>query len=159
VSSPPPPAGAPISSAPIEPGRAPGGCARGGLIGCGVAAILVLICIAVFLAYVRRKPEALTDLMMRQVERNFASDVTLEEKEKLRAAYADFRKRLQERRVGSEPVERLRSILSSAGGSIGRDQVRELTQVFSGAAAPPPAGASSRAPTSSTPALAPSPAP
>jgi hypothetical protein len=159
VSSPPPSAGAPFPSAPIEPGRAPGGCARGGLIGCGVAAILVLILMAVFVAYVRRKPEALTDLMMGQIERSLAPDVTMEEKEKLSTAYAGFRKRLQEQRVGREPIDRLRAILSSATrGPVRREQVRELTEVFEAASAGPGAAFSREAP-AATPAPALSPIP
>jgi len=134
VSSPPPPAGSAISPSPIEPGRASGGCARGALLGCGVAGVLVLICVAVFLAYARRKPEALTDLMMTQVERSLASDVTSSERERLRAAYAAFRARLRERRVGAEPMNRLREILSTSRGAVGREQVRELTDVFEKAA-------------------------
>jgi hypothetical protein len=143
-SSPPPSTGSPIVPPPIEPGRAPGGCARGGLIGCGAAAILVLILMALLLAYVRRKPEALTDLMMGQIERNLASDVTVEEKEKLRTAYAAFRARLQEHRVSGEALERLRSVLSDAArGPVGREQVRELTRVFESATATiAPAGVS-----------------
>lgn len=159
MSSPPPSSGTTISSAPIEPGRAPSGCARGGLIGCGVAAIVVLVLLAVFLAYARRKPEALTDLMMGQIERNLAPDVTVEEKQKLREAYGGFRKRLQARRVGPEPMERLRAILSSAArGSIGPEKVRELTAVFeaAGAAAGPPSARPAGSPTR-VPALSPTP--
>ena len=137
MSSPPPPPGAPIPPAPIEPGRGPGGCRRAALIGCGAAAIVVLILFAIFLTYARRKPEVLTDLMMGQIERNFAPDVTAEEKQRLREAYAGFRRRVQERRVGPEPMERLRAILSGAArGAIGSEKVRELTAVFQAAAAP-----------------------
>jgi len=140
VSSPPPVPGVPIPATPIEPVRRPGGCARGALIGCGAAAILVLILMAAFAAYARRKPWALTDLMMSQIERNFAPDVTEQEKASLRSAYAAFRERLRERRVGGEPFEKLRTILSTASvGTIGREQVRSLTEVFrSGAEAPNP---------------------
>lgn len=140
MSSPPPPPGAPIPPAPIEPGRARGGCGRAGLIGCGAAAIVVLILFAIFLIYARRKPEVLTDLMMGQIERNLAPEVTAEEKQRLREAYAGFRRRVQEGRVGPEPMERLRAILSSATrGAIGSEKVRELMAVFQAAA--PPAGA------------------
>lgn len=159
MSSPPPSSGVPISSAPIEPGRTPGGCARGGLIGCGVAAIIVLVSMAVFFAYARRKPEALTDLMMGQIERNLTPDVSAEEKRELQEAYAGFRKRLQARRVGPEPMARLRAILSGATrGAIGREQVRELTEVFQAAGAPG-VGESPRASggATSAPALSPTP--
>lgn len=130
--------GTPISATPIEPGRPPGGCARGGLIGCGVAALAVLALMAAFLVYARRNPEALTDLLMGQIERNLAADVTPEEKERLLAAYREYRQRLQDRRAGREPVERLRRILSSAPtGSVSREQVRELTRSFEADASAP----------------------
>jgi hypothetical protein len=131
VSSRPPPPGFPVSATPIEPGRSPRGCARGALIGCGSAAILVLILFAVFLAYVRRKPEALTDLMMGQIERTLSTDITAEERGRLRSSYQGFRKRLQERRVDREAIARMRTIISSApGATVSREQVRDLTELF-----------------------------
>jgi hypothetical protein len=152
VSSPPPSPGAPFSSTPIEPARRPGGCARGALIGCGVAAILVLILVGVFTAYVKRKPEALTDLLMGQVERNLAPDVSEQEKTDLRSAYAEFRQRLQERRAGSEPLDRLRRIVSGAtSGAIGREQVRALTEDFRRAASSGPTPAPAARPGAASP--------
>ena len=131
MSSPPSAAGAPFSSAPIEPARRPGGCARGALIGCGSAAILVLLLFGAFTIYVRRKPEALTDLLVRQIESNFAKDVTEQEKADLHSAYADFRVALKERRVGQEPLDRLRAVATAGmSGPVGPDQVRELAASF-----------------------------
>lgn len=104
---------------------------------------------AAFAAYARRRPWALTDLMMNQIERNFAPDVTEEEKTALRSAYAGFRERLRERRAGGEPFEKLRTILSTASvGTIGREQVRSLTEVFRNAsgAAPNPTPSPGTAP-------------
>jgi hypothetical protein len=104
---------------------------------------------AAFLAYARRKPEALTDLLMGQIERNLAGDVTPEERQRLLGAYRQYRRRLQERRAGREPVERLRRILSSAPtGSVSREQVLELTQAFESdsASAPEPASTAPPAP-------------
>ncbi|HEY7114025.1 MAG TPA: hypothetical protein VIA45_13925 [Thermoanaerobaculia bacterium] len=125
--------------APIEPGPPRGGCARGGLIGCGVAALLVLALLGGFAAYVRRKPEALTDWIMRRVESGYASDVTTSEKERLQSAYAKFRVRLQERRVPRGDLERLRTIMSSAAmGTISRGDVRNLTELFEGGEPPRP---------------------
>jgi hypothetical protein len=157
VSSPPPP-GVSLPPPSIEPSRRPGGCARGSLVGCGVAGLLVLILLALFLAYVRRKPETVTDLMMGQIERNLAPDVTSEEKERLKAAYASFRSSLRQRRASPEPVDRMRTILSEATrGPIARGQVRELTAALEGgsAASAPPAGATAVP----IPTPAPSPAP
>jgi len=150
VSSPPSP-GSPVPPSPIEPGRGPGGCVRGGLIGCGGAALLVLVVLALFLAYVRRKPETVTDLMMGQIERNLAADVSGEEKERLKSAYAGFRAKVKERRASREPVERMRAILSGATrGPIGREQVRDLTAALE---------AGSDAGPATVPTLVPSPAP
>ncbi len=155
MSSPPPSAGASFSSVPIEPDRRPGGCARGVLIGCGSAAILVLVLFAAFTLYVRRKPEALTDLLMGQIERNLSREVTEQEKADLRSSYADFRVALREHRVGQEPLDRLRSVISSGmSGPIGPDQVRELTRVFRKASAPRPSGNGVAAP---APGLSPTP--
>jgi hypothetical protein len=154
VSSPPPSPGAPFSSTPIEPAQRPGGCARAALIGCGVAAILVLILLGVFTAYVKRKPEALTDLLMGQVERNLAPDVSEREKADLRSAYAEFRQGLQERRAGAEPLDRLRRILSGAtSGAISREQARALTEDFRRAASsgPTPAPAPAARPGAASP--------
>ena len=140
--------GVPISNAPIEPGRSPrGGCARGVAIGCAGAGLLAILCVAAFFAYVRRHPETATDVMMGQVEKRYASDVTSEDKERLRASYQEFRRGLVAKRYGPEPLERVRSILSgSARRQITRDQVLELARVFeeaargrSGGGASPPA--------------------
>jgi hypothetical protein len=128
--------GPPAAPAPVEPGPPRGGCGRGALIGCGVALLLVIVCLAVFVFYARRKPEVFTDLMMSQVERHYAPDVTAEEKDRLRSAYARFRRRLEARQVSSEPLERLRTILSvPAAQGVSREKVRELTEVFEAAAA------------------------
>jgi hypothetical protein len=92
---------------------------------------VVLGVLAAFLVYARRKPEAVTDLFMGQIERNLASDVTPDEREALQAGYRKYRERLRERRAGRQPLERLREILSAAPtGSVSREQVRELTRAF-----------------------------
>jgi len=108
-------------------------------MGCGVAALLVLLLFGGFVAYVRRHPEALTDWMMKRVESSYGTDVRPAERERLHAAYAGFRTRLLERRVPRADLDRLRTILSTVGmGSISRDQVRELTELFEGGAASRP---------------------
>jgi hypothetical protein len=76
--------------------------------------------------------------MMKRVETSYASDVTTADKERLQAAYAKFRVRLQERRVARGDIDRLRAILSSkAMGSFSRDEVRDMTQLFEGMPPPP----------------------
>lgn len=56
-----------IAPVPVEPAPPRGGCARGALIGCSAAILLVLGVFGAFLFYARRRPEAFTDVMMRQV--------------------------------------------------------------------------------------------
>jgi hypothetical protein len=138
---------APPAAAPAADNR---GCLKKTLIGCGVLALLLAVCFIALVIYVRQKPEALTDMVMSQVESHFAPDVTAEEKEQLRAAYADFRTALREHRIAQEPLERMRTTLVSRGaqGEVSREQVRHLTEVFrtaagsGGASASPPPGPS-----------------
>jgi hypothetical protein len=121
--------------APIEPGPARRGCARNALIGCGAVALLVVLCLVAFMIYVQKRPTAITDFMMRQIESNYASDVTEAEKAELRTAYADFREAVQADRARREPLERMRRIMTfNPGGEVTREQVRELTEVFREAA-------------------------
>lgn len=117
--------------APIEPGAPRKGCARTALIGCGAAALLVVLCLVGFMIYVRKNPTAITDFVMRQIESNYASDVTEAEKAELRAAYAEFRTAVENDRVDSEPLERIQRIMPFGRTTeVTREQVRELTRVF-----------------------------
>lgn len=121
--------------APIEPAPPRRGCARTALIGCGAAALLVVLCLVGFMIYVQKRPTAITDFMMRQIESNYASDVTEVEKAELRAAYAEFRQAVETKRAEREPLERVRRILTfNRTGEVSREQVRELTEVFREAA-------------------------
>jgi hypothetical protein len=150
--------GASPPSAPIEPGPPPGGCLRGGLIGCGIAALLVLVLLGGSFAYVRRHPEALTDWMMKRVESGYAPEVTPAEREHLETAYGKFRVRLQERRVPRADLDHLRGILSSSAmGSFSRDEVRELTELFERGPAPPPLTPATEATPNPTPPIPPTP--
>lgn len=138
---------------PIEPGsprRASArGCARNALLGCGAVAALIAIALVAAMIYLRRHPEQMTDLLMRQVESNLASDVTPQDKEDLRAAYEDFRRSLVDGTASRRPLQDMRSILLSKGmrSSVSRKQVHDLTEVFRN-------GARSGAPTSSSRATA-----
>jgi hypothetical protein len=110
-----------------------------GLIGCGVVALICVLAFVAFIFYVQNKPEAVTDFMMKQIEKNYAPDVTQQEKEDLRTAYAAFRKTLEEdkdKKPPKEPMERLQTTLRFGGksGQITREQVRELTRAFREAA-------------------------
>ncbi len=136
-------------AAPIEPAPAGRGCAKNALIGCGVAALIVVLGFVALVFYIQKRPTVITDFMMKQIEGHYAPDVTEAEKEELRAAYASFRTAVEQGKAGREPMERVRATLTfRSGGSneITREQVRELTQAFreaagapSGAASPQPA--------------------
>ena len=148
--------GPPIAPVPAEPPPPRGGCGRGVLIGCAAAILLVLVILTAFVVYTRRRPEVMMDLMMGQVERNYAPDVTPEEKERLRAAYAAFRATLRDRRYNRDALDPLRGVLSaSSSEGITRRRVRELTEIFEAAArtGPTPAAGSP----GPTPALSPTP--
>jgi hypothetical protein len=139
----------PADFAPAPPVEAPAdrkGCLKKVLIGCGAVALLIAVCFIGLLIYVRQRPDALTDIVMKQVESHFAADVTADDKRQLQAAYADFRAALREHRVSREPLDRMRTTLVSSGSQseVSREQVRSLTELFrqtvgSGAAPPTPA--------------------
>lgn len=123
---PPPPAAAPV----------PKRWLKNALIGCGAVAVLLAAGFLGLLLYLKQRPEALTDMMVKQIESRYAPDVTSAEKEGLRSAYADFRAALREHRVSRGTLEKIRTALVS-GGDVTREQVRELTAAFrEGAAAP-----------------------
>jgi len=130
------------------------------LIGCGILALLLAAAFIGLVLYLRQKPEALTDLMMKQIETHYAADGKAEEKDALRAAYADFRKALQERRVSRDSLERVRKTLVSGGGAtdMTAEQVRELTREFREGAAGKSSLSPGSAPLGSTP-PAPTPSP
>ena len=157
MSSPVPPV--PPAPAPIAPRRS-GGVWRKVLIGCGIAALLIVVCFVGLILYLKQRPEAVTDVVMNQVESHYASDVTPQDKEQLRSAYRDFRKALQEHRVSREPLDRMRTTLIATGpqNQISREQVRDLARLFrqsAGGAAVTPSGEPS--PAASTPSPRPSP--
>jgi hypothetical protein len=113
------------------------GCARTALIGCGIAAALLLLCLVGFFLYMRRNPGLMTDLMMRQIESHYGPDVTEQDKADLRAAYAEFRTALNQRRVNREGVQKLQFTLSAnRSNQINRDQVLQLTRDFRAASNP-----------------------
>lgn len=116
-------------AAPPADGR---GCLKKSLIGCGVVALLLAACFIAFVIYVRQRPDALTDFVMKQVESHYAADVTAREKEELRAAYAEFRTALREHRIAKEPLDQMRATFVSKGSQneVSREQVRELTELF-----------------------------
>jgi hypothetical protein len=152
-----------VAPPPIEPGDPrPGvtgrGCARSALIGCGAVALVIAVAMISFLIYIRRHPERMTDALMRQVESNFASDVTPQEKEDLRAAYSSYRETLVRGTASRQSLQDLRSVMMSGGfgRAVTRDQVRNMTEIFrTGARRDAPTGTS---PMSRSPGAIPSPA-
>ncbi|MFN2385418.1 MAG: hypothetical protein ABR576_03895 [Thermoanaerobaculia bacterium] len=132
MSTVPPPVPPPTT---LEPGPPRKGCARNALIGCGGAALLVVLCLVAFMIYIQKRPTAITDFMMKQIESSYAADVTEAEKAELRAAYAEFRQAVDDKRARREPLERVRRIMTfNRTGEVTREQVRELTAVFREAA-------------------------
>ena len=87
----------------------------------------------------RRNPSLMTDLMMRQIESHFGPDVTEQDKADLRAAYAEFRTALNQKRVNREGVQKIQFTLSaSRSNQINQEQVHQLTRDFRAAASPAP---------------------
>jgi hypothetical protein len=122
----------PVPPAPIEPAASGRGWGKKLLIGCGVVALVVAACLLALILYLRQRPEAVTDVVMNQVESHYAPDVTAREKQDLRAAYAGFRSALKEHRVSREPLDRMRStlVVSGSQNEVSREQVRQLTELF-----------------------------
>ena len=152
---------------PIEPAPAglpaKSGCWRGALLGCGGAAVLVVICLVVLGIYVRKNPESVTDMLMERIRDRFASDVTSEDKADLDRAYAEFRAALVGGRVRREDLDRVRSTVS-LGREVSRDDVHELARVFREAAGTARGAKDSEsgtpaAPMESTPAIVATPVP
>jgi hypothetical protein len=144
-----------VSTAPpIEPAAPPAnrGCWKAALLGCGGAAVLLVAALIGLGVYIQKKPTAVTDLLMERIRASYASDVTDADKSELDAAYADFRRALEEKRVRKEDMEKVRDAVK-LGRVVGREEVREMTRVFREAAgnaggtrrrtpeSPPPAAA------------------
>jgi hypothetical protein len=147
----------PVPVSPAEPPPAGRGCGKKALIGCGVVAlVLAAACLALIL-YARSRPEVITDFVMGQVESHFAADVTEEDKRDLRAAYAEFRAALRDRRVSREPLDRMRATIVTRGpnNEIHHEQVRDLIALFRQNAGPAPSPAA--APPSAVPSARPTP--
>lgn len=130
-------------STPLPPDTPPGGprgCWRTGLIGCGIAGLLVLICIVGSCLYLRRNPQAMTDFFMARVDSALASDVTDQERADLHTAYSAYRERLRTSGPQRRSLDQIQTILlRNRAGSISREQVRQLTAVFREGAGLPPA--------------------
>ncbi|HEX9305809.1 MAG TPA: hypothetical protein VGA31_15305 [Thermoanaerobaculia bacterium] len=144
---------------PIEPAAPPAnrGCWKAALLGCGAAAVLLVAALIGLGVYIQKKPTAVTDLLMERVRAGYAPDVTDSDKSEVDLAYAGFRRALEEKRVRSEDMERVRDAVK-LGRVVGREEVHELTRVFRKAAGNA-RGKPSRAPESTPPASAATPLP
>ena len=93
----------------------------GGMSGSKLLMIGLIVCMLGMgfgmMIYMRRHPEQMTDLLMRQVESNFAADVTTQEKEDLRSAYDRFRRSLVDGRRAGRRRSRTGHATCSGGGS------------------------------------------
>jgi hypothetical protein len=115
---------------PAPPGSASNrGCWKAALLGCGAAAILLVVALVGVGFYVQKRPTAVTDLLMERMRAGYAADVTAEDKSDLDRAYADFRRELEARRVSKEDIEKVRDSVKF-GREVGREEVHELTRVF-----------------------------
>lgn len=95
-----------------------------------------MLCVAVVIAmgiWVQKNPAKLTDLLMDNIRDRYASDVTEQDKADLDAAYSDFRRALEERRIRDDDMDRVRRVVKLQG-EVRREEVLELTRVFRDAA-------------------------
>jgi hypothetical protein len=120
--------------------RGPRGCWRVGLIGCGIAGLVVILCVLAFVLYIKRNPTMVTDWAMSQVDAHMASDVTEEDRRDLHDAYDAYREKLKTGKASREGLDRVRSVfMAGSNNEISREQVHELTAAFRRAAGLPPA--------------------
>ena len=124
--------------------------ARNILIGCGIVALLAVAAIVAFVLYVKSNPASVTDLMMKQIESHYASDVTEAQKQDLRAAYDDLRAALVQHRIDRSAMQKIQMTFSSSSSrEMNPEQVRAVTAAFreaAGVAATPPSGPSAKTP-------------
>jgi aspartate oxidase len=119
--------------------RGPRGCWRVGLIGCGIAGLVVILCLVAAVLYVKRNPTMVTDWAMSQVDAHMASDVTDEDRRDLHNAYDAYRDKLKTGNASREGLDRVRSVfMAGSNNEISREQVHELTAAFRRAAGLPP---------------------
>ena len=109
-----------------------------GLIGCGIAGLVVILCVVAFFLYMRRNPELMTDWIMTQVDSHMASDVSEQERKDLHEAYAAYVQKMKAGKANPEALRRMQRVfMSSSNNEISREQVRELTASFRQAAGLP----------------------
>jgi hypothetical protein len=153
-----PPPGYPPGYVPPAPGMpppasGPRGCWRVGLIGCGIAGLVVILGVVALFLYMRRHPEIMTDWIMSQVDSRLASDVTEQERKDLHEAYGAYVQKMKAGNANPEALRRMQTvIMNSSNREVSREQVRELTTSFRQAAGLPPLD---RPGTSSPPATTP----
>ena len=134
-----PPGGSPFN--PTAPAARPGpGCSKPLLIGCGVFALLIGIAVVLFFYTVTKNPGRFLSWTVNQMENavtpQIPADVTAEEREQLKAAFAAVRRKAE---AGELSPERLQAINYkvleySRKGGMKRQDVLELTALLEGLA-------------------------
>lgn len=135
-----PPGNAPFN--PGAPAARPGpGCSKPLLIGCGAFGLLIGIAVVFFFYSVSKNPGRFLSWSLNQMENAVTAqippDVTAEEREELKAAFAAVRRKVE---AGQISPERLQSInykvleLSRKEGGMKRQDVLELTAMLEGLA-------------------------
>jgi hypothetical protein len=147
-----PPPGYPPGYVPPAPGMpppasGPRGCWRTGLIGCGIAGLVLILCVIAFVLYMRRNPQIMTNWIMTQVDSHMASDVTEQDRKELHDAYDAYVQKLKTRSANPEGLRRMQGVfMNGSNNEISRQQVHDLTDSFRRAAGLPPLKRSENAP-------------
>lgn len=135
-----PPGGAPFN--PNTPAARSGpGCSKPLLIGCGVFGLLIGIAVVFFFYSVGKNPGRFLSWSVNQMENavtaQIPQDVTPEEREQLKAAFASLRRKVE---AGEISPERLQSLnykvleLARKEGGVKRQDILELTALLEGLA-------------------------
>lgn len=144
------PAPPPLINAPFEPRPANGGgagCGRMALIGCGGALLLLGVAAVVFVlnarSVLRWGLEWSQRQIQTQIERTMPAEVTAEDRERLRAAFAAATARVTSEQADPADLarmqEELQRIMPKLEAGLGREEVARLTAALEDIAAPDPA--------------------
>lgn len=118
-----------------------GGCMRAGLIGCGVVALLVVLCFVGFVLYVRKNPGAMLDLAVTSIESAYGPSVTEEDRKELRAAVADVKEAARAGRIRGGRSMGWGNFSRKSGDKLSHEDVQQIIRSFRESIVPPPGGA------------------
>jgi hypothetical protein len=135
-----PPGGAPFN--PTAPAARPGpGCSKPLLIGCGAFGLLIGIAVIFFFYTVGKNPGRVINWTLTQAEKELnpriPQDVTVEERERLKVAFADVRRKVAAGELSLEQTQALNyKILeiSRKADGLKRQDVLELIALLEGLA-------------------------